>query len=333
MSRWLVEKSSSVLEERTSRRGFLVRTALAGSALTVAPWRYILRPGTAYAAICTCAGSGCDCGSACCDGYTEFCCVVNNGQNACPPGTYEGGWWRADGSQYCNGPRYYIDCNAQCGSPSPCSCATGDCNHRRAGCNQFRYGNCHTEISCFGPIACRVVTCTPPWQIYPACNQTLLFDNATANHNAVCPTPPAPLLPGYKLICLRSGKALDVGSSRADGAGVVQWTVNGGNSQRWMPQPLGDGTFGLYVRSSNKWLTVAGRSMVDGAPVVQQTWDGWLHQRWRVAASGPDSVNFIAVHSGKALDVQGRSVDDGAPVIQLTPNGRYSQKWRGELAT
>ena len=39
MSQWLVEKTSAVLGARTSRRGFLVRSALTGSALAVSPLR------------------------------------------------------------------------------------------------------------------------------------------------------------------------------------------------------------------------------------------------------------------------------------------------------
>ena len=188
MSQWLVEKSAGFLEAQTSRRGLLVRAAIAGSALAVSPMRYILRPGTAYAAICACAGQDCDCGSACCDGYTEFCCVINNGVNSCPPGTFEAGWWRADGSIYCTGPRYYVDCNVVCGCQGcyPCSCGSNRCDNRRVGCNDFRYGNCHREVECAGPIACRVVTCTPPYQLYPSCDTTVIFDNSTANHTANC---------------------------------------------------------------------------------------------------------------------------------------------------
>jgi hypothetical protein len=98
VSNWLIDKSAAVLEARTSRRGFLVRAAVAGTALAVSPLRYLLRPVTAYAAICGCGGYDCNCGSACCDGYTAFCCEVNNGHNACPAGSFPGGWWRADGS-------------------------------------------------------------------------------------------------------------------------------------------------------------------------------------------------------------------------------------------
>ncbi len=62
----LLERSTAVLEKRTSRRGFLARTALVGSALAVAPTAYLLRPGSAYAAVC---GDGASCSS----GWTAFC--------------------------------------------------------------------------------------------------------------------------------------------------------------------------------------------------------------------------------------------------------------------
>ncbi len=177
----------------------MVRAAVVGSALTVAPADYVLRPGTAYGAICGCAGQTCDCGSLCCDGYTQFCCTINGGSNSCPPGTIPAGWWKADGSIYCSGPRYYIDCNALCGCSSgcgsfcssscdglTCECALGDCNNRRVGCNLFRYGQCHQEISCVGRIACRVVSCTPPWLLDSTCSLTSATDDNTANHTAAC---------------------------------------------------------------------------------------------------------------------------------------------------
>ena len=58
----------------------------------------LLRPGTAYAAVCTCGSSACGCGSTCCAGFSEFCCSINGGYNYCPTGTMMGGWWMADNS-------------------------------------------------------------------------------------------------------------------------------------------------------------------------------------------------------------------------------------------
>ena len=108
--------------KRTSRRSFLVKTAVVGSALAVNPWRYLLRPGTAYASLC---GPAADCAS----GWTVFCCTINNKRNTCPPGTLAAGWWKADNSGFCGGKaRYYVDCNAKC---TKCGCgASGICGSR-----------------------------------------------------------------------------------------------------------------------------------------------------------------------------------------------------------
>lgn len=196
----LIDRMATLLDGRLSRRGFLARTALAGTAMAVAPGDYLLKPVGAYQAICTCAGTGCDCGAACCDGYTEFCCTTT-GMNRCPPGTSLGGWWKVDGSSFCsNGPRYYLDCNAACNgcgcgasgicagscSGTQCGCARGDCGYRRTGCVGFRYGQCNQGTACLGPIVCRVVTCVPPWTIDASCTRTVAVDEFTRNHTAPC---------------------------------------------------------------------------------------------------------------------------------------------------
>jgi hypothetical protein len=196
----LSEKAAGLLERRTSRRGLLARTAIVGTALAAAPATYLLRPGSAYAAVC---GDGASCTS----GWTAFCCTVNDGVNRCPPGTFAGGWWKADGSAYCcegtaRRPRYIIDCHGACtgcgcrsGSnfcaaecrSCRCRCAdAGTCDQRKTCCNDFRYGQCHQEIACSGPVACRMVTCTPPHQLYDACGSSSATDNRTVSHNAPC---------------------------------------------------------------------------------------------------------------------------------------------------
>lgn len=181
------------------RRDLLRRTAIVGSALAVAPIEFSLRPTSAYAAVCRC-GPGCPCGSLCCDGYTEFCCALY-GENRCPDGTVAGGWWKVDGSQFCGGAaRYYLDCHPLCGSCScggngicsgacsgtRCGCGNNRCDHRKAGCTLFRYGQCHQDIRCLGPIVCRLVTCTPPWVLDPACGTSSRTDERTRFHDRPC---------------------------------------------------------------------------------------------------------------------------------------------------
>jgi hypothetical protein len=180
--------------KHTSRRSFLVKTAVVGSALAVNPLRYLLRPGTAYASVC---GPAADCAS----GWTVFCCTINNKRNTCPPGTLAAGWWKADNSGFCGGKaRYYVDCNAKCttcgcgasgicGSnchACKCGCASGTCDERRVCCNEFRYGQCHQEVACVGPVVCRVVSCVPPWQFDASCASSSATANATALHDAPC---------------------------------------------------------------------------------------------------------------------------------------------------
>jgi hypothetical protein len=182
-----MDKTASVLAARTSRRGMLVKSAVVGSALATNPTGYVFRPISAYAAACQCRGQNCSCGTACCDGYTEFCCSLT-GQNRCPSGSIAAGWWRAEGSGLCGGAsRYYMDCNqlpgvAECG----CQCAGNNCNNRVTCCVHFRYGQCHQEVPQVGAIVCRVVTCTPPWQFDPSCTTTDARDDATRLHDAPC---------------------------------------------------------------------------------------------------------------------------------------------------
>jgi hypothetical protein len=207
---WLVSRTTRALERGTSRRGFLVGSAMVGSAVAVGvAIDWAAKPGSAYNHITDCASGFCT------DGYTEFCCAVNNGFNACPPDSFPGGWWRADSSSFCaGGTRYYIDCMQFCCGPpknycqggycfcegcQECRCA-GDCNTRRVYCNYFRYGQCHQEIPTSGPIACRVVSCVPPYNVADnACSPAPAVDNSTAEHAANCSVnidPPTTSSPG-----------------------------------------------------------------------------------------------------------------------------------------
>lgn len=189
----LVRSTAEALDRRTSRRGFLARAAVFGSALAVAPLRYLLEPVSALAAIVRpsdCAGGLCS------DGWTEFCCTINDGLNVCPSYSFVGGWWKCTdyrGRQLCEdtGVRYYIDCNRTPGHsiPGGCHCAHGNCDRFRVGCNVFRYGQCNTEIGGVTEVVCRVVVCKHPATIPELnCNSTLKVNDFTCGHEAPCLT-------------------------------------------------------------------------------------------------------------------------------------------------
>jgi Methylamine utilisation protein MauE len=196
----LAESSARAVEGRFSRRSALIRLAVAGSALTTAPLRYLLYPGTALGVVLP---SDCKNGL-CTDGYTAFCCEINQGLNTCPTGTFIGGWWKCTdykGHQLCqdSGVRYYVDCNSLPGQPFPggCRCANGSCDHRKQNCNVFRYGQCNTHIKGTTPVVCRVITCENPGHISGfGCSSALMVDDATCGHEAGCLEPPAGQFPG-----------------------------------------------------------------------------------------------------------------------------------------
>jgi len=265
----VAERVGSFLVERTSRRSFLARTTLTATALSVAPIDFLIRAGSAYAFICNCGSGNCSCDQMCCDGYTQFCCTINNGINACPPGSFAGGWWKADGSQYCAGPRYYIDCMGECKGCGctggnfcsgcdglTCECALGNCDNRHIGCTEFRYGQCHTEIACSGRISCRVVSCTPPWLLDPTCSQVAQTDDSTANHFAPCQSgPTGALAPVVAMAATKTGK----GYWLVDASGAVGVYGDATSYGDLAARALAKAVVGMAATASGRgyWLVAA----------------------------------------------------------------------------
>ena len=211
LSSTLVERTAGFLGNRLSRRNLINRSAFVGSAVAIGSGLDLaLKPGTAYGQICECGNAGCGCGSTCCSGFSEFCCAVT-GYNYCPGNTVMGGWWLADNSSFCGGPRYYMDCNSTCTCDSGCAgagsfcnpgcdqtncgCGSQGCNSFLTGCLQFRYGQCNQNVACVGRIVCRVVACVPPWQVDPSCTTAVAVDNSTAEQNEPCWTAAPPMPP------------------------------------------------------------------------------------------------------------------------------------------
>jgi hypothetical protein len=296
----LAERAVSAVSSRMGRRGFLGRSAVVGSALAVAPAEFVLRPTSAYAAVCGCSGQSCACGSQCCDGYTEFCCTIY-GTNACPPDTVAGGWWKVDGSGYCYGQaRYYIDCHRRCGScgcgssglcsgacaNTSCGCANGSCGNRKSGCTQFRYGNCNNGIRCLGPIVCRLVTFSKPWEVEPSCiSGAVRVDNNTRNHNRPC---------------IQSGNenplAGDWGGDAREGLGFYFRTGDGAWRLRGVATS-GSSTISFPYGSGDDDVPVVGDwngNGVDGIGVYRNATGQWL---LRDTASGGSPTRVISYGS------------------------------------
>ncbi|MDQ6784844.1 MAG: hypothetical protein M3063_15700 [Actinomycetota bacterium] len=281
---------------RWSRRRFLTRSVVVGSALAVSPWDFAVRPASAYAAVC---GSDAFCAA----GYSVFCCTVNNGANLCPPGSFAGGWWKADASGFCcGGPRYYVDCNAYCGSGHTCGCETSSstCDNRLIACNQFRYGQCHQEISCYGPVVCRLVTCTPPWEYDPSCSHSSATDNNTVSHTAPClpGNCPSPVIMRYS----------DLG-----GPGSYLGRQTGGEG----PAPAGGGT----------WAVFASGAIFDVVPQGLHSIHGAIYGKFGQLGGSPGLLGYPVTDEGPAggggrfnhfaKSINGQVIDTGS--IYWTP--------------
>ncbi len=312
MSTKLVEAITRKMGTGMSRRGLFRRAAIIGSALTVAPMSYILKPGSAYAAICTCRGQSCNCSDMCCKSYTAFCCTIY-GANACPPGTVTAGWWKADGSGFCDvdgvaKPRYYIDCHGDsctcsCGPSGTCSptcsfcnceCANKDCDNRKTCCIRFRYGQCNQQMPCLGPIVCRVVTCTPPWEVDPTCTKRVLTDNVTRFHDAPC--------------------------LHSDDSGIVDLWIAGGTA-----------VVGFNVRSELEFCDATG-------PVKRLAGDNRYETAVLVSAAfntDPSRTARVFIVSGQnfpdALAAGPIAGSDGSPIL-LTKQSSLPSVTRDELA-
>ncbi|CAN5921664.1 hypothetical protein BH23ACT10_BH23ACT10_14670 [soil metagenome] len=177
-----VDRLSGLLAGRAStRRSFLFRAAVVGSALAVDPVGYVLKPGTAYASVCGRSNR-------CSAGWSVFCCTINDGANTCPDYSYVAGWWKVDASAFCLGaPRYYIDCNRKPNGSCRCRCNNrGGCDRRRTCCNVFRYGQCNTQVKGVTAVVCRIVTCTPPWEWDRSCGRTVRTSESTRTHSSRC---------------------------------------------------------------------------------------------------------------------------------------------------
>ncbi|MEW2634238.1 RICIN domain-containing protein [Streptomyces sp. NPDC048389] len=134
----------------------------------------------------------------------------------------------------------------------------------------------------------------------------------------------------YRLVSVRSGKALDVNAfSTADGTRIQQWTDQNTANQQWRLRSTGNGFYELVNRNSGKVLGIAGGSTARSAAAEQQTDSSSPSQEWQIdTVSGTDAVTFTSRASGLVLDVFGGSRAQGAAIIQYPDRGSTNQQWK-----
>jgi hypothetical protein len=132
----------------------------------------------------------------------------------------------------------------------------------------------------------------------------------------------------YVLVNRHSGKALDNGSSTADGAGIMQWTRNNVNAQQWQFVDSGGGYYRLRSRHSGKVIDIQDFSTAGGANVMQFSDLNGTNQQFRLVDSAGGYVRLVNRNSNMALDLWEWSTADGARISQWNDLDGANQQWQ-----
>ncbi len=133
----------------------------------------------------------------------------------------------------------------------------------------------------------------------------------------------------YVITSVHSGQAIDdPASSKANGTGMTQYTVNNGTNQQWTLHNLGSNVVTLTNVASGELLDVVGNSTANSALVDQWPANGQSNQQWSVISVGGGSYELTSVHSGEALDVDGGGTTVGEKLDQYPYQGNSWQQWK-----
>jgi len=115
----------------------------------------------------------------------------------------------------------------------------------------------------------------------------------------------------YKIVCVKSGKSIDVsGISTTDGANVHQWGYVGGVNQQFTMEPVDGDYYKVIARHSGKLLEVADFSTVNGGNVQQWTDVNQMSGQWRLVRPAAAMLATVDTASRK----------DGVTSISVYPN-------------
>ena len=123
-----------------------------------------------------------------------------------------------------------------------------------------------------------------------------------------------------------NGLAIDNASSSAQGAGMLQWGLNGGLQQQWTLTQNPDTSWNIISQYSGQALDDPGSSTANGTTMIQWGSNGGANQRWWVDKQSDGSYKIWNVSSSLALDDDNMSTN-GTPLIQWTWNGGNNQRW------
>jgi len=130
----------------------------------------------------------------------------------------------------------------------------------------------------------------------------------------------------HTVVNQQNGLAIDNGSSTVQGAGMMQWGVNGGSAQKWTFTQNSDTSWNIISQYSGQALD-DGNTSANGAQMVQWGANGGSNQKWWVDVQSDGSYKIWNQASSGALDNGSKSAN-GSPLIQWGWNGGSQQKWK-----
>lgn len=126
----------------------------------------------------------------------------------------------------------------------------------------------------------------------------------------------------YKIICVQSGKSMDVsGVSTADGANVQQWGYVGGGNQQFLMVPVDNDYYKIVAKHSGKLVEVSDFSTVNGGNVQQWTDVNQASGQWKLNRLSAAMPATIARTTGK----------DGIAGISVYPNPAMTTLYTGGI--
>jgi len=125
----------------------------------------------------------------------------------------------------------------------------------------------------------------------------------------------------YKIICVKSGKSVDVsGVSTADGANVLQWGYVGGANQQFLMMPVDSDYYKIVAQHSGKLIEVSNFSTVNGGNVQQWTDGNQTSGQWRLVRPG-SAMLATTINTMKKDDAADISVYPNPAVTTLYVSG------------
>ncbi|MBD9727293.1 RICIN domain-containing protein [Streptomyces caniscabiei] len=133
----------------------------------------------------------------------------------------------------------------------------------------------------------------------------------------------------YKIISVRSGKALDAsGGGTANGTPIIQWTDTGSTNQQWRLARNSAGYYSITGVASSKALDIPYATTTPNTQFHLWTPTGQPNQQWQIAPADNGNYTIESRSNAYNVAVDANSTADGANIIQWPTTGGTNQQWK-----